>query len=60
MVSDTHHALQRPMEDDPSMVSNKDTEDSTPNPDLDTLPKPPEVRIIGAATFSTLMKQGCF
>ena len=49
-----------PMEDDPSMVSDKDTEDSTPNPDLDALPKPPEVRIIGAAAFSTLMKQGCF
>ena len=49
-----------PMEDDPSMVSDEDTEDSTPNPDPDALPKPPEVRIIGAATFSTLMKQGCF
>ena len=48
------------MEDDPSMVSDEDTEDSTPNPDPDALPKPPEVRIIGAAAFSTLMKQGCF
>ena len=48
------------MEDNPSMVSDKDTEDLTPNPDPDALPKPPEVRIIGAAAFSTLMKQGCF
>ena len=47
------------MEDDPSMVSNEDTEDSTPYPDPDALPKPPEVQIIGAAAFSTLMKQGC-
>ena len=49
-----------PMEDNPSMVSDEDTEDSTPNLDLDTLPKPSEVRITGAAAFSTLMKQGCF
>ena len=48
------------MEDYPSMVSNKDTEDSTPNLDLDALPKPPKVQTIGAATFSTLMKQGYF
>ena len=49
-----------PMEDDPSMVSNKDTENLTPNPDPDTLPKPPKVQIIGAATFLTLIKQRCF
>ena len=40
-----------PMEDNSSMVSDEDTEDLTPNPDPDAPPKPPEVRIIRAATF---------
>ena len=46
------------MEDDPSVVSDEEIEDLTPNPDA--LPEPPKVWIIGAAAFSTLMKQGCF
>ena len=60
MVPNTHHVFEDPMEDDPSMVSDKNTEGSTPNTDPDTLPKPPKVWTIGAATFSTLMKRGCF